>query len=93
MAPHYRRATAIGFQQSIGNVAGVVAPQLYHTAPYRLGHWCSLGSAIIAMVLIFGQVLYLRQANRKKEQIRKGEREDDRKETTGEGDLAFRYVY
>lgn len=29
----------------------------------------------------------------KKEQIQKGEREDDRKETTGEGDLAFRYVY
>ncbi|KAL3295561.1 high-affinity nicotinic acid transporter [Colletotrichum asianum] len=27
MAPHYRRATAIGLQQTIGNIAGIVAPQ------------------------------------------------------------------
>ncbi|CAG9953484.1 unnamed protein product [Clonostachys rosea f. rosea IK726] len=52
MAPHYRRATAIGLQQTIGNIAGVVAPQVYRAAPYRLGHWCSLGSAIICIVLI-----------------------------------------
>ncbi|CAG9938537.1 unnamed protein product [Clonostachys rosea f. rosea IK726] len=93
MAPHYRRATAIGLQQTIGNIAGVVAPQVYRAAPYRLGHWCSLGSAIICMVLIAFKILYLRALNRKKEQISRGEREDDRKETTGEGALDFRYIY
>ncbi|KAK7219159.1 hypothetical protein V2G26_007162 [Clonostachys chloroleuca] len=93
MAPHYRRATAIGLQQTIGNIAGVVAPQVYRAAPYRLGHWCSLGSAIICIVLIALQILYLRALNRKKEQISSGEREDDRKETTGEGALDFRYIY
>ncbi|CAG9970426.1 unnamed protein product [Clonostachys byssicola] len=93
MAPHYRRATAIGLQQTVGNIAGVVAPQVYRTAPYQLGHWCSLGSSIICIILITVQILYLRALNRKKEQISNGERDDDRKETTGEGALDFRYVY
>lgn len=92
MAPHYRRATAIGVQQTVGNIAGVVAPQVYRAAPYRLGHWCSLGSAIICVVLVGTQVLYLRALNRRKDQIARGERPDDRKETTGEGRLEFRYV-
>lgn len=93
MAPHYRRATAIGVQQTIGNIAGVVAPQVYHSAPYRLGHWCSLGSAIICILLISVQICYLFFLNRKKEAILRGDRPDDRKETTGEGQLDFRYVY
>lgn len=93
MAPHYRRATAIGIQQTIGNIAGVVAPQVYRSPPYRLGHWCSLGSAIICMALISLQIVYLYTLNRKKAQIQNGSREDDRKETTGEGDLDFRYIY
>jgi hypothetical protein len=29
VAPHYRRATAIGLQQTIGNTAGIVAGQIY----------------------------------------------------------------
>ncbi|CAI0643035.1 unnamed protein product [Colletotrichum noveboracense] len=86
MAPHYRRATAIGLQQTIGNIAGIVAPQVYRSAPYRLG-WCSLASAIICIIW------YLRLLNQKKERIEKGELSDDRKETTGEGQLEFRYVY
>lgn len=93
MAPHYRRATAIGLQQTIGNIAGVVAPQVYNSAPYRLGHWCSLGSAIICMALISTQIGYLYVLNKRKEKISNGERPDDRKETTGEGQLDFRYIY
>ncbi|KAI1761332.1 nicotinic acid plasma membrane transporter [Hypoxylon sp. FL1150] len=92
-APHYRRATAIALQQTIGNVAGIVAPQVYNSPPYRLGHWCSLASVIICMVLISLQIAYLRFLNRRKEQIAKGAREDDRKETTGEGHLDFKYIY
>lgn len=32
-APHYRRATAIGMQQTIGNCAGIVAGQIYRSSP------------------------------------------------------------
>ncbi|KAB8346275.1 hypothetical protein FH972_023319 [Carpinus fangiana] len=38
VAPHYRRATAIGMQQTIGNTAGIVAGQIYRKAPYTLGN-------------------------------------------------------
>lgn len=45
------------------------------------------------MGLIATQIGYLYILNRKKAQIAQGERSDDRKETTGEGDLYFTYVY
>ena len=93
MAPHYRRATAIGLQQAIGNVAGVVAPQVYRSPPYREGHWFSLGSLIISILLIVLQIGYLWWMNNRKEQIGRGQRPDHRKEVTGEGQLEFRYVY
>ncbi|KAG4437500.1 hypothetical protein IFR05_007010 [Cadophora sp. M221] len=92
-APHYRRATALGLSQAIGNVAGVVAPQVYRKAPYMLGHWSSLGSALISMGLISIQLIYYKIQNSKKDKISRGEREDDRKGTTGEENLEFRYVY
>ena len=92
-APHYRRATALGLSQAIGNVAGVVAPQVYRKAPYMLGHWSSLGSALISMGLISIQLVYYKIQNSKKDKISRGEREDDRKGTTGEENLEFRYVY
>ena len=92
-APHYRRATALGLSQAIGNIAGVVAPQVYRKSPYMLGHWSSLGSALISMALISVQLVYYKIQNTKKDKISRGEREDDRKGTTGEENLDFRYVY
>ncbi|KAL4953736.1 MFS transporter [Aspergillus filifer] len=93
MAPHYRRATAVGIQQLTGNLAGIVAPQVYTSAPYVLGHWCSLGATLLSMGLIASQIGYLFWKNKCKDDIVKGLRVDDRREVTGEGDLGFRYVY
>lgn len=45
------------------------------------------------MALISAQILYFWTLNRKKDQILRGERPDDRKEKTGEGELEFKYVY
>jgi MFS family permease len=92
-APHYKRATFLGVSQAVGNVAGVVAGQVYRTPPYKLGHWASLVSAVICMVLIAVQIVHFKLENRKKEQIKRGEREDDRNCTTGEYNLDFKYVY
>jgi hypothetical protein len=52
MAPQYRRATAIGIQQTIGNSAGIVAGQVYRKSPYMLGHGFSLGSIVVANILV-----------------------------------------
>ena len=83
MAPQYRRATAIGFQQTIANTAGIVAGQIYRKSPYKLGHGFSLGALCVAQVLIVGKMGYIRRLNVKKEKIAKGEIEDTRKVKTG----------
>ncbi|KAL2829619.1 MFS general substrate transporter [Aspergillus pseudoustus] len=71
-APHYKRAAAIGIQQSIGNSAGIVSGQIYRTAPYVLGNSMSLGALGVAEILIAGMVLYLRKENRAKEETLMG---------------------
>ncbi|PMB70535.1 putative transporter [Beauveria bassiana] len=89
-APHYRRATAIGMQLSIGNSAGVVAGQIYRTAPYRLGNVFSVAALGLSQVLIVVKWLYLRRQNREKERYLTGE-EDGRRVRTGDRAPDFKY--
>jgi hypothetical protein len=91
MAPQYRRATAIGIQQTLGNLAGVVAGQIYRKSPYVLGKGFSLGSIILASVLVATQILYLSSKNKEKVLIVSDERADMRKVKTGDCELDFRY--
>ncbi|KKZ61730.1 hypothetical protein EMCG_03759 [[Emmonsia] crescens] len=90
-SPHYRRATAIGLQQTIGNTAGVVAGQIYRDAPYVLGHSFSLGSVVVAQGLIVVYFFYLKHCDKMKLKIKNGEIEDTRKVKTGDWDLDFKY--
>ena len=91
VAPHYRRATTIGFQQTIANTAGIVAGQIYRTAPYKLGHSFSLGALCMAQLLIVVKMIYIKRWNTKKEKIARGEIEDTRKCKTGDRELDFKY--
>lgn len=91
VAPHYRRAAAIGFQQTIGNTAGVVAGQIYRKSPYVLGNGFSVGALGLSQVLIVAKYLYIRRQNRLKEKIARGEVADTRKVTTGDRELDFKY--
>lgn len=91
VAPHYRRAAAIGFQQTIGNTAGIVAGQIYRTAPYVLGNAFSVGALGLAQVLIAGKWVYVRRLNEEKRRIEAGEVADNRKVKTGDRALDFKY--
>ncbi|KAI8264242.1 putative transporter [Colletotrichum sp. SAR11_239] len=91
IAPHYRRATAIGMQQSIGNTAGIVAGQIYRTSPYLLGNAFSVGALGVSQLLIIAKWLYIRRSNEMKRKIASGEMEDTRKVKTGDWELDFRY--
>lgn len=91
MAPHYRRATALGFNQTFGNLAGVIAGQVYRSAPYRLGNGFSLGCVVMAMSMSTCLYLYLRLQNKKRMMILSGDKEDDKPERTGSDDLNFVY--
>ncbi|QSZ37270.1 hypothetical protein DSL72_009364 [Monilinia vaccinii-corymbosi] len=91
VAPHYRRATAIGVQQSIANTAGILAGQIYRSSPYVLGNGFSLGALCVAQVLIVVKVWYVKRQNGAKERIARGEVADRRKVKTGDGELDFKY--
>ncbi|TDZ36770.1 putative transporter [Colletotrichum spinosum] len=91
VAPHYRRATAIGMQLAIGNSAGIVAGQIYRTAPYLLGNAFSVGALGLAQVLVVVKWLYIRRCNEKKRKIASGETEDTRTVKTGDWELDFHY--
>ena len=90
-APHYRRATAIVLQQTIGNCAGVVAGQIYRSSPFTLGNGFSLGVVCLSQGLILLKMWYIRSCGRKKDRIAKGEVKDDRKVKTGDWALDFKY--
>jgi len=90
-APQYRRATAIGLQQTIGNTAGIVAGQIYRTAPYKLGNAFSLGAVVCAQVLIATKYLYIRRLTAEKKKIASGLKPEYRKVTTGDRALDFDY--
>ncbi|KAJ6437458.1 putative had-like protein [Purpureocillium lavendulum] len=91
LAPQYRRATGIGIHQAVGNTAGIVAGQIYRTAPYRLGNSFSLGTILVAEILITIHLLYLGRRNKEKEQILSGQKADTRKKKTGDREADFRY--
>ncbi|KAI0480765.1 major facilitator superfamily domain-containing protein [Xylariaceae sp. FL0804] len=90
-APQYRRATAIGIQQTIGNSAGAVAGQIYRDSPYYLGNGFSLGAIVVAEVLVTIHYFYLARLNKEKKAILAGEKEDARARKTGDRDLHFEY--
>ncbi|OAQ97977.1 hypothetical protein LLEC1_00536 [Akanthomyces lecanii] len=90
VAPHYRRATAIGMQLSIGNSAGVVAGQIYRSAPYKLGNMFSVAALGVSQLIIVVKWLYLREQNRQKERYLTGA-EDRRRVQTGDRAPDFTY--
>jgi hypothetical protein len=90
-APHYKRAAAIGIQQSMGNSAGIVAGQIYRTAPYVLGNAFSLGALCVSQIMIVMLVLYLKGQNTVKQKIANGSMEDQDEQRTGDAALDFVY--
>lgn len=91
VAPHYRRATAIGVQLSMGNSAGIVAGQIYRTAPYVLGNSFSVGALGAVQLIIIAKWFYLRHCNSQKEKIANGQMEDTRKIQSGDRAADFKY--
>lgn len=89
MAPHYRRAAALGCNQSMGNLAGVIAGQVYRKAPYTLGNAFSLGCVCVGSLATVAMALHLRHSNTVKAQILNAERKDTKKDRMGSNGLKF----
>ncbi|KAF1956840.1 major facilitator superfamily transporter [Byssothecium circinans] len=70
-AGYFKRATAIGLQQTIGNSAGIMAGQIYRITDtkgrYVIGHSVSLAAIATAAVGYTTYYLLLRRLNRKRD--------------------------
>ena len=96
VAPHYKRSTAIGFQQTLANTAGVVAGQIYvkTQAPgYVTGHAVSLGGMAMANIGYWVLMAHLKQKNHKKERMRQELEKEGKSTDVGEGDLSINFIY
>lgn len=93
VAPHHRRATAVGIQQSLGNTAGIVAGQVYRSSPYVLGNAFSLGAVCVSQLLIVVKVWYIKKEIAAKNRIAEGAQEDKRKVASGDRAVDYKYFY
>lgn len=92
VAPHYKRATALGLNQTLGNVSGAVAGQIYTKSPYTFGNSFSLGCIVLSNLLAITQMIILSRINRHRKRILDGEIPDDYKgERKGDHALDFKY--
>ena len=69
IAPHYKRATALGMNQTIGNLAGVIAGQIYiasESPRYKTGQAVSLTSICLAWALVWVMAFHLTRLNKQK---------------------------
>lgn len=75
----------------MGNTAGIVAGQIYRTAPYKLGNAFSLGALCASQLLAAGKMVYMKRENRVKGAIERGEKVDERRVRTGDREGEFKY--
>lgn len=66
LAPHYVKATGLGFQVAFGNCGAFVATFTYLSkdAPYyTTGHAINIGAIGLSLILTFGSMAYIRWEN------------------------------
>jgi len=93
VGPSYKRAAAIGVQQSLGNCAGVLAGQIYLStqAPrYITGNSVGLGAMALGAIGTAALFWYYRTQNMKKARM---ERDGIGLDEAGDDSSRFRYHY
>ncbi|SCU81160.1 LADA_0B11518g1_1 [Lachancea dasiensis] len=91
VAPHYKRATALGLNQTLGNLSGAIVGQVYTKSPYTFGNSFSLGCIVLSNLLTALQMVWLIKLNRDKAAIMDGTKKDTMKERIGDEALDFKY--
>lgn len=90
LAPHYIKATGLGFQVAIGNCGAFVATFTYlsQDAPkYTTGHAINLGAIGLSLLLTLGNMAYIRWENA----ARKSGKRDYRLSAAGGQELGYRH--
>ena len=92
LAPHYTKATGLGFIVAFGNCGAFVATFTYlsQDAPnYVIGHSINLGAIVLTLIGVTVNIVYIRWENA----ARKAGKRDYRFEQVreGDGELGYRH--
>ncbi|KAG0678875.1 hypothetical protein C6P40_000977 [Pichia californica] len=93
-SPRFKRYTAIGLNQTLGNVSGAISPQVYRKSPdYVLGHAFTLGCLIVSSIcsLICSWLLHKRNLHNEKV-METGVDDRNRKRDYGDDSPEFRFI-
>lgn len=77
LAPHYVRATGVGFLIAFANCSAFISTFIYLQADapaYVLGHSVSLGALVLCLLTVLAQVAYLHWENRQRRAGRRNDR-------------------
>lgn len=92
-----KRSTSVGMQQTMGNIGGVIAGQIYRSVDkpnYTPGHAASLGFWVLGISGMALEWYIWRSRNLKRELMSEEERAaQDAKGVDGDHHYSFRYVY
>lgn len=92
-APAFKRGSSIAINQTLGNIAGAISPQVYiHPPEYRLGHFFTLGCLCVSSLTAIVCSLYLNRKNRIHRKIL-DTGVDDRKQKRKTGDDAPEFTF
>ncbi|KAF9260695.1 major facilitator superfamily transporter [Marasmius fiardii PR-910] len=97
MAGYRKRSTAIGLQQTLGNIGGIIAGQIYRSTDkpyYRLGHSISLGAMVLAMMGMIVEVMIYKSRNDAKDRMTEEEKQrQDLDGAAGDRHYSFKQVW
>lgn len=90
-----KRSVSVGMQQTMGNIGGVIAGQIYRDSDkpaYIIGHGASLGFWMMALIGITVEWYVWRTRNKRRDMMTAEEKESiDAKGITGDHHYSFRY--
>lgn len=90
-----KRSASVGMQQTMGNIGGVIAGQIYRNSDkpeYTIGHGTSLGLWVMALIGITIEWYVWRSRNKHRDNMTAEEKEGiDAKGITGDHHYSFRY--
>lgn len=93
-SPRYKRYTAIGINQTLGNVSGAISPQVYRAPPnYTLGHAFTLGCLVVSTLcsLTCSWMLHKRNVHNKRV-LETGIDDRKLKRTVGDDAPEFKFI-
>ncbi|TID30299.1 hypothetical protein CANINC_001179 [Pichia inconspicua] len=93
-AGRYKRYTAIGINQTLGNVAGAISPQVYRKPPdYVLGHAFTLGCLVVSTIASLTCSWLLRRRNAANQKVMEtGVDNRNKKRVRGDDSPEFRFL-